>query len=301
VITLLATLRFTLVSAVQNFWRNLAVSLAATCTMGAILLFIGGILLGTHMLNQMLTAEQAKASNIKIYLEDGVSLGSIANLQSELRADPRVSAVHFENKDDAAKEASSQVENFSESLKVLGSNPLPASLNLDLHRLADLPAIDTMARRNAIVQRGNLATDYNPAIIDKLQTLITWAWRFAVGFLIVFGTLSVVIIMISIRTAVLVRRREVEIMKLVGATDWFVRGPFILEGVIGGVIAAAISGTVIAAAYKPAVDHLRSTLFFFPLSYDGSYLAVVALLLFAAGIGLGAFGSYLGVRRFLTV
>src|SRR5205807_1329601 len=83
------------------------------------------------------------------YLKDGVSLASIENLRRHLAADSRVSGVHFESKDDAAREAAAQKE-LGDSLKVLGSNPLPASLNLDLRRLGDLPAIDRMVRLNAV-------------------------------------------------------------------------------------------------------------------------------------------------------
>jgi cell division transport system permease protein len=247
----------------------------------------------------VLTTEQARASNIKVYLEDGVSLASVENLRRHLAADPRVSGVHFESKDDAAREAASQKE-LGDSLKVLGTNPLPASLNLDLRRLGDLPAIDAMVRQNAVVAHDTHPTDYNPDVIRKLQSLIVAMQLIALVIAIVLGVISVVIIMNTIRTAVYVRRREIEIMKLVGATDWFVRVPFILEGVFGGVLAALVAGLVIGALYKPAVTNLRSTLFIFPLTYDGSYLGVLILLLLGAGVGLGAFGSYLGVRRFLT-
>jgi cell division transport system permease protein len=298
-IRLFASLRFAFVSAGQNFVRNLAVSLAAVFTMGLILLLVGMALLGTHMLNQVLTDEQARASNIKVYLQDGVSLASVNNLQQQLAADPRVSGVHFENKDEAANELRSH--DLGVALDAVGSNPLPASLNLDLKRLADLPDIDSMVRSNAIVDRGNKPTSYNPDVIGKLQTLIRVLQIIAVVIAIVLGVISLVIIMNTIRTAVYVRRREIEIMKLVGATDWFVRWPFILEGVLGGVLAALLAGGVIAAFYKPAVTNLTSTLFIFPLTYDGSVLGALVGMLVAAGVALGAFGSYLGVRRFLAV
>jgi cell division transport system permease protein len=296
---MLASLRFAVVSAGQNFYRNLAVSLAAVFTMGLILLLVGMALLGTHMLNQVLTDEQARASNIKVYLQDGVSLASVNNLQQQLAADPRISAVHFENKDDAANELRNH--DLGVALDAVGSNPLPASLNLDLRRLADLPDIDAMVRTNAIVDRGNKPTSYNPDVIGKLQTLIRVLQIIAVVIAAVLGVISLVIIMNTIRTAVYVRRREIEIMKLVGATDWFVRWPFILEGVLGGILAALLAGGVIAAFYKPAVSNLKSTLFIFPLTYDGSFLSALILMLVAGGGALGAFGSYLGVRRFLSV
>jgi cell division protein FtsX len=70
---------------------------------------------------------------------------------------------------------------------------------------------------------------------------------------------------------------------------------------LGGAVAALVAGGIVAAIYKPVVDNLKSALFIFPLSYDGSYLGTVIALLLMAGIALGAFGSYLGVRRFLSV
>lgn len=299
-IRLVASLRFAVLTAVQNFARNLGVSLAAVCTMSLILLLVGGAVLGTHMLSQALTSEEQHASKIKVYLQDGVSLASITDLADRLGGDPRVSSVHFESKDEAIKEARDR-QGLGSALDALESNPLPASLNLDLRHLSDPQAIDAMVRHDAIVEGGDHATDYNPEVIPKLQRVIRWVWIGAVTIAVVLGAISLVIIMNTIRTAVFVRRREIEIMKLVGATDWFVRGPFILEGVLGGVIAAALASGLIALVYRPVVQNLRSDLFFFPLSYDGGFLALLVVFLGIGGVALGAFGSYLGVRRFLVV
>ena len=298
-IRIVASLRFALVSALQNFWRNLGVSLAGVFTMGLIFLLVGGALVSTHMLDQVLSSEEAHASNIKVYIKDGVSLASIINFQQRLARDTRVNSVHFETKDDAFK--AEQQQGLGTALDALGSNPLPASLNLDLKRLGDLPSINDMVRQSPVVESGNTATDYNPDVIGKLQTLIRVLQWVAAGIGVVLGAVSLVIIMNTIRTAVYVRRREIEIMKLVGATDWFVRWPFILEGMLAGAVAALAAGGIVALIYKPVVDNLKSALFIFPLFYDGSYLGTVIVLLLLAGIALGAFGSYLGVRRFLSV
>jgi cell division transport system permease protein len=297
---LVASLRFVVVSAVQNFLRNLGVSLAAVSTMSLILVLVGGAVLGTHMLSQALTSEEEHASKIKVYIQDGVSLASITNLADRFRADPRVAAVHFESKDEAIKEARDH-QGLGSALDALDANPLPASLNLDLRHLSDPQAIDTLARHQAIVEGGDHATDYNPDVIPKLQRVIRWVWIGAVAIAMVLGAISLVIIMNTIRTAVFVRRREIEIMKLVGAADWFVRWPFILEGMLGGILAAGIAAAVVALVYHPLVANLRSDLFFFPLAYDGGFLAVLVIWLGVGGMALGAFGSYLGVRRFLGV
>jgi len=90
-------------------------------------------------------------------------------------------------------------------------------------------------------------------------------------------------------------------MKLVGATDWFVRWPFLLEGMLGGTLAAVLAGVLVAVSYNVLVSTLHLKLLFFPLHYDGTYLIVVLFATGGAGILLGALGSYLGVRRFLAV
>jgi len=292
-----AALWFSIKSAGQNFRRNLGVSLAGVFTMGLILFLVGGALLFTHSVDSILQTQQANASKIKIYLSDSASLAEIADFQTRLQHDRRVISVSFENKDQAAKEAS-QDPDIQQALNTLGSNPLPASLNLDVKQLTDLAQFDHMAKSTPIVDK-TTATDYNPDVINKLHTVINIIeWVGGLIALILF-VISLVIIMNTIRTAVYARRTEIEIMKLVGATDWFVRWPFILEGVIGGVLAAVFSGAIVFAGYHFFVQAAQRSLLSLP--FDASYTATLLILLVVGGVCVGALGSYLGVRRFLSV
>jgi cell division transport system permease protein len=260
----------------------------------------GGTALGRHSIGQVLEIEQSRASNMRIYLDDGASLAQIADFQQRLQSNPRIASVTFMNKDQAAREAS-QEETFAQALPVLGSNPLPASLNVTLRNEGDLAWLNDYAHQSPIVEKGNLATNYNPEVISKLDTIIRWITIVAAIVVVVLFFISLVIIMNTIRTAVYVRRREIEIMKLVGATDWFVRWPFLLEGMLGGLLAAGLAGLIIGIGYKTLVSVLHFNLLFFTFQFDGGYLAVVLLGTAGAGILLGALGSYLGVRRFLAV
>src|ERR1700730_15710338 len=106
---------------------------------------------------------------------------------------------------------------------------------------------------------------------------------------IILLPISIVIIMNTIRTAVYARRTQIEIMKLVGATDWVVRRPFILEGVLAGVLAAVFSGRVLFAGYKLFVQAAQRSLLSVP--FDASYTVTMLLLLVVGGICVGAFGS----------
>jgi cell division transport system permease protein len=292
-----AALWFAISSSLQNFRRNLGVSIAGVCTMGLILVLVGTTVLATHLLTNVLHDQESRASKLKIYIQDGVSLANIVNFQHQLQSDSRVLAVSFENKDQAYAEAQSKGTDIATAVNALGSNPLPASLNVDVKQLRYLVQLDQVARTDPIVDPTQ-PTDYNSDVTPKIQTAIT-------GIEIVGGVLSgmllvisLVIIMNTIRTAVYARRTEIEIMKLVGATDWFVRWPFILEGVLGGVFAAVLSSLIVGFAYKIAVGATTGDLFAIP--FDGPFTAVLIAALFAGGAVVGAIGSYLGVRRFLA-
>src|SRR6266480_6689068 len=93
----------------------------------------------------------------------------------------------------------------------------------------------------------------------------------------------------------------IEVMKLVGATEWFVRGPFVLEGIMTGLIAATIALALLAVAYEPAVAQFKSDVGFIPLSYDPAFISSLARDLLVAGALLGAVGSYIGVRRYVRI
>lgn len=301
---LFASVRFTLVAAGQNFTRNFAVSMAGVFTMGLILLLVGSTLLLTHTIDSLLDQQQAQNSNIKIYLQDSGSLRTIADYEQRFEHDSRVLSVGFTSKDQAAIDFKDGGLNtvFTQALTSLGSNPLPSSIDLKVHKLSQLGEINSLAETLPIVDTASQghATDYNPTVIPRLQSLIAWIFGIGLALSVLLAVISLVIIMNTIRTAVYIRRTEVEIMKLVGATDWFVRWPFILEGVFGGVLAAALGSAVVGFAYRLVLNQ-ANTQAFLGIHFDGSYLATLIGILMAVGASLGAFGSYLGVRRFLNV
>jgi cell division transport system permease protein len=300
-IRFLASVRFALVTAGQNLWRNRGVGLAAVSVMCLILLLLGTTLVLTHQSDKVLAYEQDHASNIKIFLVDGGSQAQINHFENTLRSDPRVRSLTFETKDQAAQDFQSTFG--SDALNVLNTNPLPASVNLSLYNIADLQAINDEVGTALLVDHNPHAssTNFDPRAISNLQKLVSALRWGSLIFGAVLGFISVVIIMVTIRTAVAIRQREIEIMKLVGATDWFVRMPFIVEGVVCGVLASILSGVIVFLINRPMISYLRQGLPFFPFSEDTAYLGVIVIILLAGGVFLGAVGSLLGVRRFLAI
>jgi len=290
---------FAFSSAWQNFWRNLAVSIAAVVSIALILILAGASLLLGHALGEVLDSYRQRVSVLTISVADQTPLASVYDFEGQLQARPDVVKVRFVTKDEELRRFAADPRN-EQLLEQIEGNPIPAKIEVSVARLDDVKRIDALARQWRGVD-GTDPTDYEGDFIANMLRLSTWLTIGGFGMLAVLTVASVVIVMNTIRTAVYHRRQEIELMKLVGATEWFVRGPFVVEGVMTGVIAASLALGLLLAAYRPFVERFRAELFFLPLSYDPRFVQVLAHDLLVAGATLGALGSYVGVRRFVRL
>src|SRR5216683_1317576 len=297
--TMFRNLRFALNSAWQSFWRNLAVSMAAVLSITLILILAGINLLVGHALSQVLDGFREKVSVISINVADGTPLPSVYEFQQQLSTDPRVAGVRFITKDQALANFTADPNN-AVLAQQLDGNPLDAKLEVRVKALSDVAAIDTLARQWSGVDPSN-PTNYQGEFVNRMLQLSQWLGLAGVGLLGILVIVSVVIVMNTIRTAVYHRRKEIEVMKLVGATEWFVRGPFVIEGIMTGLIAASIALSLLVLTYQPMVERFRADLTFIPLSYDPTFISSLARDLLVGGALLGALGSYIGVRRFVRL
>ncbi len=292
-------LLFALNSAWQSFWRSAAVSLAATATITLILTMAGINLLVGHTLAGVLDQYRARVSVISISVADDTPLTTVTDFEDQLRSDPRVAGVSYLSKDEALARFQADPVNADIARQIEG-NPLAAKLEVRVGKLADVAAIDALARQWRGADR-NDPTDYQGEFIARMLRLSAWLNLAGIVILFVLLLISIFIVMNTIRTAVYHRRHEIEVMKLVGATEWFVRGPFVLEGVLTGVLAGGLALGGLLLAYRPFVDRFHSDLFFVPLGYDPAFVGELARDVLVAGALLGALGSYIGVRRFVRV
>ena len=296
---ILRNLKFALNSAWQSFWRNLTVSLAAVVSITLILILAGVNLLVGHAFAQVLDGFRTKVSQISINVADDTPLQSVYDYRDQLAADPRIASVKFVTKDEALTQFKSDPQNIVLAQQIEG-NPLDAKLDVQVKNLGDVAAIDAAARQWPGVDTTD-PTNYQGDFINRMLQLSAWLGLAGDGLLIVLLIVSVVIVMNTIRTAVYHRRKEIEVMKLVGATEWFVRGPFVIEGVMTGLIAASIALALLAIGYEPVVVRFRDDIGFIPLSYDPAFISSLAQDLLLAGALLGALGSYIGVRRYVRI
>jgi cell division transport system permease protein len=296
---ILRNLKFALNSAWQSFWRNLTVSLAAVLSITLILILAGINLLVGHAFSQVLDGFREKVSQISINVSDDTPLQTVYDYQTQLAADPRVASVKFVTKDEALTQFKSDPQNFILAQQIEG-NPLDAKLDVQVKNLDDVAAIDAQARQWPGVDPTD-PTNYQGDFINRMLQLSYWLGLAGDGLLFILLIVSIVIVMNTIRTAVYHRRKEIEVMKLVGATEWFVRGPFVLEGVMTGLIAASIALALLAVGYEPVVVRFKTDVGFIPLSYDPAFISSLARDLLLAGALLGALGSYIGVRRYVRI
>jgi cell division transport system permease protein len=292
-------LLFAFGSAWQSFWRNAAVSLAAVLSITLILLLVGVGVLVAHALAQVFDTYQQRISVVTISIADDTPQASVDDFADQLRVRPGVVSVRYVTKDEELRRFASDPRN-EQLIEQLEGNPVPAKLEVRVARLSEIAGIDAVARQWPGADRTD-PTDYQGDFVSNMLRLQTWLTIAGVGVLAVLTVASVVIVMNTIRTAVHHRRQEIEVMKLVGATEWFVRGPFVLEGVMTGLIAAGLALGVLVIAYRPFVDAFQSALFFIPLTYDPQFVRAFGPDLLLAGALMGALGSYVGVRRFVRL
>src|SRR5919201_3201643 len=292
-------LLFALSSAWQSFWLNAAISLAAVLSITLILILAGVNLLLGHALGTVLDTYKARVSVISISIADDTPLSTVYEFKAQLEADPRVAGVRYVSKEEELAKFQADPLNQQIAQQIEG-NPLAAKLEVRVKKLSDVGAIDAMARQWRGADRTE-PTDYQGDFIARMLSLAAWLTWAGFCILLILTVVSIVIVMNTIRTAVYHRRQEIEVMKLVGATEWFVRGPFLIEGVMTGLIAAGLALGALLLAYRPFFGRLHSGLFFFSLGYDPTFAGELTRDILLAGALLGAMGSYIGVRRFVRV
>ena len=290
--------RYVLGVALQNIVRNRGIAFASVLTVTLTLLGAGAAVAVVSALDGVLHQEETQASVLKVFIADHVSFASALNLEHDLGSEPAVLHATFENKNQAAKQAASGL-GLSNALKILqqtgAGNPLPASINLHLRNIAAVSSINNQVSTSALLYPGPHPTDYNKDVIPRLERYITAAQIGGAALVAVVGAVALVIITISVRTAAFVRRQEIEIMKLVGATDWFVRWPFVVEGMLVGVLSALVASGVlvgIGIAFGSGGN--------LALGVGVRFAILVIAGLIVGGAVLGSFGSLVGIRRSLA-
>lgn len=292
---------------VQNFRRNWVMSLGAVITIYLSLLLVGVSLALGFIVTQVVQSVEEKVT-IQIFVKDGAPTEQVQELQTWLASDPLVEGVNYTSKEEALEKFKEQMASSPEIVDQLETNPLPASLDVTLKDPRDVESMVAKIKASQLFLQVCDRPDspeeslkYGQQIVKKLFDFTRVVRMVMIIFVVMLAIVSLIFINNTIRLAIYARRKEIGIMRLVGASNWFIRTPFLLEGVIQSLIGAFLAIASILLARWLVLPTINDTLQFLPTDLSGSAMTQIALVLTAAGVLIGLLGSGLALRRYLKV
>jgi cell division transport system permease protein len=278
-----------------SFRRNGLMTAAAVTTITVALLVIGSAGLIGLNLRRVAAAVEAQVQ-VVAFLRDDLTGAQAEGVRAAAAALPGVRAVRLVGRDEALRRLEAQLGDAVAFADLREANPLPETLELDLQDPRRAPVVAAeLARLRGVAEVG-----YGGQVVDRLLALTRGVRLLAAMLTAFLAGVAVIVVVSTIRLTVVARRQEIEIMALVGATRWFIRWPFILEGLLQGAAAGALGVLVLGGIYAAGVLRLQATMPFLPLVQPGEAILPLALWVLTAGLGVGAAGSLIAVRRFLT-
>jgi len=282
-------------------WRNRGMGLASVTSISAVLMILGIILILILSINNFVVETTTKFDEIQVFLEDDLSDEILTLIEETTKKNEGVVSIMFQSKDQALN---SFKDDWGDEAYLLDGledkNPLPNSYIIQVE---DIEYAENVVNSIKTLD-GVEEVKYDKDVIDKL---LVFADYIRLGGIIVIAILvfvSVFIISNTIKLTVASRRREINIMKYVGATNNYIRGPFIIEGVLFGLIGAIISIVIVYYGYEyffGLVNEKLYTLFAIFLVAPTIIFKDIAIIFSAIGVGIGALGSLLSLKRFLNV
>ncbi|MDR2089255.1 MAG: permease-like cell division protein FtsX [Clostridiales Family XIII bacterium] len=284
--------------AFKQFFRNGAMSAASLFSISAILLILGFFFLLAVNVSNLAESVKKDFDTIQLHLLDSAEYARSESMMKKLKLMPEVSEVRYLTKDQAMEDFKKLFGDKAYLLEMRQENPLPNSIIVKVRRIEDVDAVVARAKSFDGIE----VIKYYKEAVNRLIRFTRFIQAGAMALILFLVVISIVVVSNTIKLTVVARDREIAIMKYVGATNWFIRGPFLVEGILMGVISAAISAGIVALVYARVIDLFGTDLAvmlstsFVPLDFMIGNLAVI----FAAlGAGIGACGSIISMRRFL--
>jgi cell division transport system permease protein len=286
---------FSLSRAWQGFWRNAIMSLAATATMVLMLLLLAGFwIIQTGLLAGLQFTEQKV--EVVAYLQANTTDTQVKTLQTQLEGMPEVASVTYVSRDQALDRfrQSMQAQGREDLTRYLDANPLFASLEVKLTDPSHVRVVSDALRADPSIRNVINIED----LVNRVLTVTGILRTAGTVVLIIVGVIALFIIINTIRLAVLARAEEIEVMRLVGASDAFIRWPFVFEGAMVGFLGSAATLAILAGVADPLSRFMADFFRVLPLQFGSLTRDLVALVM-GTGVGLGIIGSWLSVRTYL--
>ncbi len=283
-------LKFFLGEVLTNFTRNAAMQITAIGTVAVTIVMLGSFLYVRDTIASVGSGLLSKIE-IAVYLTDTTTDAQAKEIATKLATDPRIASAEYVPKREGLRRLQDVVgKDFDTSL--LTTNPLPNAFHVRVHRPDQVPAVAAHIATFAGVAK----TDYAADTVDKLLRVVDVLARVGLVMIGLLVFTAAIIIANTIRLTVFARRREIAIMQLVGATNMYIRMPFIAEGMLAGALGAALALGVLYVARLEVIPKLAQMLAFVPFQVNEGMLALECL---AVGAAVGMISAWLSVGRYL--
>ncbi|NLB87918.1 MAG: ABC transporter permease [Syntrophomonadaceae bacterium] len=282
--------------AFKSLNRNRLLTLATISTVSICILILGIAVLITMNAGQFMNKLEADVE-IVAYLDKSLTGTQIADVKQELLAIEGVKEVKFVSREEALKRLQASLSKDKYDLaETLEKNPLPDSYQVKTINPHDVPAIAMKVE----ALNGVSEVSYGKGVVERLFDVTKWVRIVSVVLICLLAIGAVFLIATTIRLAIFARRKEIYLMKLIGATDWFIRWPFFIEGIILGSIGSLLAILILASGYHSLISNMEN-LFFLPLVTGQDTLIKMYLSLIGVGAVLGVLGTLISLNRFLDV
>lgn len=283
---------------VQQIGRNKGMSFASVLAITAMMLILGLFFVISVNINLFSEMIQKDYDYVEVYLKDDIDAKQADKIKSKLENISGVKDVEYRSKQEALKIMKQRWGESGYLLDSLGDNPLPNSFVINAEDNETANKINKFAKQIDGVED----VKYYKETVDKLTKASNFLQYSAIVIMIFLIVVSVIVVSNTIKLTVLNRAKEISIMKYVGATNWFVRGPFLIEGILLGIVSSVIAAILTWLIYTQIEKLIGGDIMVILSSplVPADYLAVNLLVIFLAiGVSVGASGSIVSMRKFL--
>ena len=293
----LSTSEYFIKEVYTSFKRNIWMTLSSIFTVVLSLFILGFFSIVILNLNKMADTLESQVQ-ISVYLKDDLSQEEIDETKETLSKIEGLQDIKFTTREEAMKNFKERLGDQQFLLDALDdTNPLPNSFSLTVTSPQQVKTIaDTAAALDSVE-----SASYSQDVINHLFNLTHLIRLIGVALIILLTGAAIFIISNTIRLTVFARRKEIAIMKYVGATDWFIRWPFLLEGICLGFIGGGLATIFLYIVYNQVTQEIYEAMAFFPLIPQHPFIDYISLAILVAGIIIGALGSTISLKRFLKV
>ena len=303
----MSSLGYFLRESLQGFTRNLSTTLGSIITIFLSLLIIGVFLVAAVMIEGLVSSVENEVT-ITAYVADDADQSDIDRVMGSIRSLSDVQEVSFTTKEPALENFSNSISKAEIIEQLDGQNPLPASIDVELTDPQMVESVASQIEANSTYQRicedpENVGDSikYGQATVERLFAVTNYVRYIGLALIVLLVFIALVFINNTIRLAILARRKEIAIMRLVGASNGFIRGPFLMEGAIHALIGSLLAVVIIQLLRMFAIPQLQNSLQFLSFDVPGvTYLLIYGALV-VAGLLIGLVGSAFAMRRYLKV